>query len=215
MSTIPLTKRQREILDFYEQYTRAHSVSPTLEETASHFGINKVTVFGHVEELRKKGALERFAKNKSRSMVISAVMSAPVGQPSSSPQGSARRLAPRLPLVGSIAAGSPIEAVEYPEELDLSDLVPPGRDCYALRVKGTSMIEDGIRDGDIVLVERRDTARNGETVVAILEGEEATLKRYYREGNRVRLQPANAMLQPIYVDKLDIRGVVVGVVRRY
>jgi repressor LexA len=84
-----------------------------------------------------------------------------------------------------------------------------------LRVKGTSMIEDGIRDGDIVLVERRDTARNGETVVAILEGEEATLKRYYREGNRVRLQPANAMLQPIYVDKLDIRGVVVGVVRRY
>ena len=155
MSTIPLNKRQREILDFYEQYTRAHSVSPTLEETASHFGINKVTVFGHVEELRKKGALERFAKNKSRSMVISA----PVGQPSSSPQGNAGRLAPRLPLVGSIAAGSPIEAVEYPEELDLSDLVPPGRDCYALRVKGTSMIEDGIRDGDIVLVERRDTAR--------------------------------------------------------
>lgn len=206
MSTIPLTKRQREILDFYEQYTRSHSVSPTLEETAGHFGINKVTVFGHVEELRKKGALERFAKNKSRSMVLSApATSAPTKLTST----------PRLTLVGSIAAGSPIEALEHPEELDLADLVPPGRDCYALRVKGTSMIEDGIRDGDIVLVERRDTARNGETVVAILDGEEATLKKYYREGNRVRLQPANAMLQPIYVDTLDIRGVVVGVVRRY
>ena len=201
MTPIPLTKRQREILDFYEEYVRQHKVSPTLEETANHFGINKVTVFGHLEELRKKGALERAGKNRSRGMVLT--------------EQSLQRPAPRLPLLGAIAAGSPIEALEHQEELDLADLVPPGRDCYALRVKGTSMIEDGIRDGDIVLVERRDTARNGETVVAILDGEEATLKRYYREGNRVRLQPANAMLQPIYVDKLDIRGVVVGVVRRY
>ncbi len=200
MTNAPLTRRQRDILDFYEQYSKTHKVSPTLEEVASHFGINKVTVFGHIEELRKKGVMERFAKNKSRGMQIRA---------------SAMAGSTRLPLLGRIAAGNPIEALETPEEIDLADLLPPGRDCYALRVKGLSMIEDGIRDGDIVLVERRDTARNGETVVAVLPDEEATLKRYYQEGGRVRLQPANASMQPIYPDSLEIRGVVVGVVRRY
>jgi repressor LexA len=200
MTNAPLTRRQRDILDFYEQYAKAHKVSPTLEEVASHFGINKVTVFGHIEELRKKGVMERFAKNKSRGMQIRA---------------SAMASSTRVPLLGRIAAGNPIEALETPEEIDLADLVPPGRDCYALRVKGLSMIEDGIRDGDIVLVERRDTARNGETVVAVLPDEEATLKRYYQEAGRVRLQPANASMPPIYPDSLEIRGVVVGVVRRY
>ncbi|MCL4126200.1 UNVERIFIED_CONTAM: hypothetical protein GTU68_011837 [Idotea baltica] len=94
-------------------------------------------------------------------------------------------------------------------------MIPEGRDVYALRVNGNSMIEDSIRDGDLVLIERRDTARNGETVVAILEGDEATLKRYYNEGDRIRLQPANSSMEPIYVDHIHIRGVLIGVIRQF
>jgi len=125
------------------------------------------------------------------------------------------RLPGRISILGTIAAGSPIEAIETPEQLDLQDLLPTDRDVYALRVRGESMIEDGIRDGDLVLVERRNTARNGETVVAILEDEEATLKRFYREKSHIRLQPANASMEPILVNEIEIRGVVIGVIRRY
>ena len=108
-----------------------------------------------------------------------------------------------------------IEAIEAPERLELADLVPKDRDVYALRVSGTSMIEDGIHDGDLVLVERRNHALNGEMVVAVLPGEEATLKRLYRENGGYRLQPANSQLRPVWVDQLEIRGVVIGVVRRF
>jgi repressor LexA len=121
----------------------------------------------------------------------------------------------RVRVLGRIAAGRPIEAVEDAEDLDLQDILPPGRECFALHVRGDSMIEDGIRDGDIVLVEQRTEARNGETVVAVLPGEETTLKRFYRERSRIRLQPANAALDPLYVREVEIRGVVVGVIRRF
>ena len=201
---IPLTRRQREILDFFEAYTAEAGISPTLEEVAQHFGINKVTIFGHVKELERKGALRKVKKGVSRGLQI-------VGsEDESRPQG------PTLNVLGTIAAGAPIETLEEPEALDLADLAPPGKDVYVLRVKGESMIEDSIRDGDLVVVEKRNNAFNGQIVVAVLPGEEATLKRYYEEPDgHIRLQPANASMQPILVRDVEIRGIVLGVIRRY
>ncbi|MEE2939008.1 MAG: transcriptional repressor LexA [Planctomycetota bacterium] len=204
MSTsLPLTRRQRDILEFFKDYVAEQGISPTLEEIAEHFGVNRVTVFGHVAEMERKGVLKRRARGVSRGLEI-------VDQESDEPSG-----APSLPVLGKIAAGAPIETIEEPEQLDLGALIPDGRDVYALEVTGTSMIEDAIADGDIVLIERRETARNGETVVAVLPDGEATLKRFYRENGRIRLQPANSTMEPIYTDDVEIRGVVCGVVRRY
>jgi repressor LexA len=203
-STTPLTRRQRDILDFLRAYTEEHNLSPTLEEIAQHFEVNKVTIFGHVGELERKGVLTRAARGVSRGLRL-----VEQADEQSMPAPPAT-----VPILGIIAAGAPIEALEAPEELFLSDLAPDGRDVYALRVRGHSMIEDAICDGDLVLVERRETARNGETVVAILGNEEATLKRYYREANRIRLQPANSDMDPIYADEVTIRGVLIGVVRQ-
>jgi repressor LexA len=201
----PLTLRQRQILDFYRAYNSEHGISPTLEEVARHFGVNKVTIFGHVSELERKGILTRAARGVSRGLQI-------VERPTEEGTPSASS----VPVLGSIAAGAPIEAIETPgETLELADLLPRDREVYALRVRGRSMIDDGIHDGDVVLVERRSIARDGEMVVAILEGEEATLKRIYREGDGFRLQPANRELQPIVVPKVSVRGVVIGVVRKY
>jgi repressor LexA len=202
VNTVPLTRRQRDILVFLQAYLDEHSISPTLEEIATHFGVNKVTVFGHVRELERKGVITRGERGASRT--LQPVREEPVA---SSPA--------KVCVLGRIAAGSPIEAVEEAEVLDLSTLVPSDRDVYALRVQGDSMIEDAIRDGDIVIVERRDHARDGETVVAVLEDEQTTLKRLYREPTGYRLQPANAALEPLYVQDLQIRGVVIGVVRQY
>lgn len=199
-SAVSLTRRQRDILEFFEQYRREQGISPTLEEIANALGVNKVTIFGHVAELEKKGVLVRAARGISRGLQLAEHDT---------------RSGTKLTILGRIAAGRPIEAVEEAEEIDLADLLPPGRECFALRVQGNSMIDDGIRDGDMVLVERRTEARNGETVVAVLEDEECTLKRFYREKNRIRLQPSNAELKPTYVTSVEIRGVVVGVIRRY
>ncbi len=202
-AAVPLTRRQRDILDFFEQYTAQNGLSPTLEEIAASLGVNKVTVFGHVAELERKGVLMRAGKKgESRSLQI--------------PERARSTANPsELRILGTIAAGSPVEALEDPETLDLLDLTRPGSDCYALRVRGNSMIDDGIHEGDLVLIERRQHAHNGEIVVAILPDETATLKRFYREGNKIRLQPANASLEPRIVDSVEIRGVVLGVVRRY
>lgn len=202
MSHTPITRRQRDILDFFETYTRTHGISPTLEEIAGSLGVNKVTVFGHVAELERKGILVRAAKGVSRGLQLTTPTER-TARPS------------ELQILGTIAAGAPLETLEEPESLDLADLTPPGADCYALRVRGDSMIDDGIREGDLVLVERRSEAHNGEIVVAVLPDETATLKRFYREGAKVRLQPANATLQARIVDSVEIRGVVLGVLRRY
>lgn len=126
----------------------------------------------------------------------------------------ARKNGTNLPLLGEIAAGRPLEAIEEKETIDLGDICQLDRASYVLRVRGDSMIEDGIRDGDYVLVEKRAQASDGETVVAILENNEATLKRFYRQRKRFKLEPANSSLKPIYTEKLEIRGVVVGVMRR-
>lgn len=198
-SQVPaLTRRQRQILDFYRDYSADHGLSPTLEEVARHFEVNKVTIFGHVSELERKGVLARVGPRVSRGLQIVPA-----------------RSATSVPILGRIAAGSPIQAIEEPEELELADLLPHDREVYALRVRGESMVDDGIHDGDLVLVERRQEARNGEMVVAVLGDEEVTLKRLYREGSGFRLQPSNAAMSPILVSEVEIRGVVIGVVRKY
>jgi repressor LexA len=198
--TPPLTRRQHDILSFYRSYSTERGISPTLEEVAKHFGVNKVTVFGHVAELERKGILSRAGRGISRALQI-------VEPPSTARPATVN-------ILGSIAAGRPISALEEPEVFELGELVPPEREVYALRVRGESMIDDGIHDGDLVLVERRSQARDGEMVVAILPDEEATLKRLYREKNGYRLQPANKNMQPIHTPELEVRGVVIGLVRK-
>jgi repressor LexA len=199
-----LTRRQSQILDFYRAYTTENGFSPTLEEVARHFGVNKVTIFGHVAELEREGVLSRAARGVSRGLQV-----VPRNAPDSDVAANA------IPILGRIAAGRPIETLETLEHLEWSDLVPRDREVYALRVAGESMIEDGVHDGDIVLVERRSVARDGEMVVAVLPDEEATLKRIYRENGGFRLQPANAAMSPIHATEVQVRGIVIGVVRRF
>lgn len=194
------TPRQRAILQFIADYQKRHEVSPTLEEIGAEFGVHRVTIFQHVNALENRGALRRTAQ-LARSIEIL--------DPDFLTQ-------PGLPVLGSIAAGRPIEAVELADErIDAADLLPCDGEHYALRVKGESMIEDAICDGDLVVVRRTKQARDGDVVVAILEGEETTLKRYYRQPDgRVRLEPANSSMKPIIVSELEIRGVVTSVIRR-
>jgi len=200
-----LTPKQLHVLTRIRDIRLAYGYSPTMQELADELGISKVTVFEHVEALIKKGALER-DPNKARSLTVSEDVELPDERST------------KVPLVGTIAAGKPIDAVEEREYLDLEALFMPLRrrkhvQMFALRVKGDSMIDEQIRSGDYVICEKRDTARNGQTVVALLENDEATLKKFYREGRRIRLQPANKKYDPIYVKKCLIQGVVVGVVR--
>jgi len=207
--TLKLTPKQQQILLLIRDSQLTRGYSPTLQELADELGVSKVTVFEHVEALIKKGALKR-DPNKARSLELSdnAVLPNEVRNT-------------RLPLVGSIAAGMPIEAIEDSETLDLEELfAPPGAsrtgDVFVLRVKGDSMIDEQIRDGDFVICQRTDTAYNGQTVVALLPDEnEATLKLFYRDKGRIRLQPANEAYEPIWVDHCQIQGIVIGVVRTY
>jgi len=208
LNTPPLTKRQHEILSFYRAYTTENGLSPTLEEVAKNFGVNKVTIFGHVAELERKGILSRAGRGISRALQIVEPAAKHVAK------GGRGASTASVTILGSIAAGRPIAALEEPEVFELADLVPSDREVYALRVRGESMIDDGVHDGDLVLVERRNQARDGEMVVAILPDEEATLKRLYREPGGYRLQPANKAMQPIHTPELEVRGVVIGLVRK-
>ena len=202
-----LTPKQLKILQLIRDCRVRHGYSPTMQELADQIGVSKVTVFEHVEALIKKGALTR-DPNKARSLSIAEGVVVPdEGRPL------------RFPLVGKIAAGYPIEKVEDRDELDLLDIVGPrpGRNgaMFALRVQGESMKDEGIIDGDYILVERADTAGNGDRVVALLPNGETTLKTFYREGDKIRLQPANPDFQPIIVKDCKIQGIVRSVLRKY
>jgi repressor LexA len=197
-----VTPRQLEILRFIRDYRDRSGYSPTMQEIGDHLHLTKVTVFEHVEALERKNALVRGAKHKARSLRVRPEVEFPEDKPT------------RLRLVGRIAAGRPIEAVEDVQTVDLQDLFNRPGDVFVLRVAGESMIDEHIRDGDYVVCERKNTARNGQTVVALLDDGEATLKKLYREKSRIRLQPANPDYEPIYTDKVDIQGVVIGVLRR-
>lgn len=200
--TRPATPRQTEILTYVRDYTHKNGYSPTYDEIAEEFDISKVTVFEHLTILEDRGLITR-EKHKARSLHLAEHLELPDEKPSC------------IRLLGRIAAGSPIEAVQDREVLDLESIFTSPHGVYALQVKGDSMIDDHIDDGDFVVVENRKSAHNGEIVVARLpEDDEVTLKRMYKEKGRVRLQPANEKYEPIYVDNLDLQGVVIGVVRK-
>ena len=198
-----LTKRQKELLDYLAAYVSEHGYAPTLEEIGARFKLSSLaTVHKHLSNLENKGAIRR-TWNHSRAIEL-------VRQPG-------ERLAVELPLLGNVAAGQPIEALENDDSIAVPAEFIRRSNTYVLRVVGKSMIDDGIWDGDYVVVEERPTAENGETVVATVDGE-ATVKRFYHEkGGKVRLQPANESMAPIVVaaKNVEIRGVVVAVMRKY
>ncbi len=198
-----LTERQKEIVDFIRSYRERRGISPTQREICEEFGFSSFgTLQKHIRLLLEKGVLAR-DWNKRRSLVVA---------------GDERRPhAVEIPLFGRIAAGRPIEVVAGDESVTVPELLTRKGENFVLRVTGQSMIEDGVEDGDFIVVNRRGKADSGEMVVAVVGGE-ATLKRYYREGDgRVRLQPANERMTPMYFreDEVDVQGVVVGLMRRF
>ena len=200
-----LTKRQREILTYLGSYSESNGYAPSFEEIAEQFNYNSLaTVHEHLSNLERKGYIKR-SYNESRAIEIL-------------PSDCFVR-AVELPMLGSVAAGMPIEAVTSHETLAVPEgFVRRSGNHFVLRVRGNSMIEEQIRDGDFVVVNERQSADNGEMVIALLNGNSATVKKYYRERDgRIRLQPANEQMQPIYVheDDVMIQGIVVGVLRRY
>jgi repressor LexA len=181
-----ITRRQKEVIDFLSGFTQKNGYSPSYEEIASGLGLS----------------LQR-AHNRSRSIDVL-------------PARSGKKGSDRLPLMGRIAAGQPVEAIETAESISLSDIIG-NREVFALEVRGDSMRDEHIVSGDYVLVERTRTAREGEIIVALIDGADATLKRFYREGSMVRLQPSNTEMSPIYAPaaNVSIQGKVLGVLRKY
>lgn len=202
---ITLYKRQKQILDFIKQYIEKYSYSPTLGEIAESIGVSSLaTVHEHLQALVQKGVIKRFEGAVRGIEVVEQKMS-------SSLKGI------ELPVLGFIAAGQPIMTFTDP---DLSVNVPASmlsgkKRSYVLQVKGDSMIEDGILDGDHVIIEEQTIAQDGDIVVALLDNGLATLKRFFKEPNRIRLEPANAAMEPIYATDVKIQGKCVGVIRRF
>jgi repressor LexA len=196
-----LTRRQKEILGYLKQHIGAFGYAPSLEEIGRHFHLSSVaTVHKHLSNLEKKGFIRR-SWNRSRSVEV--VEDVPAGH--------------EIPLLGKIAAGRPIEAIREGESISIPpNMLGRGR-TYILQVAGDSMVDEGIRDGDYVIVEERKEAANGETIVALLGGDEVTLKKYFRAGKKIRLEPANPRMEAIVVDEGDlaIQGVVIGLLRKY
>jgi len=208
MSPITLYKKQKQILDFISQYIQTNGFSPTLQEIANAMGLSSLaTVHEHLQALEKKDVIKRYDGSVRGIELVDNTFNT---QPNSI----------ELPLVGFIAAGEPIEANENPLATVMvsSDLVSKTKRCFVLQVRGDSMIDMGIMDGDHVVIQQQNTAVDGEIVVALIDNEFATLKTMYKEKNgKIRLQPANQKMDPIYVDakSLQIQGIVTGVIRRY
>jgi len=208
MSPVTLYKRQKEVLTFISQFIQKNNTSPTLQEIADAMDLSSLaTVHEHLATLERKGFIKRYDGSVRGIEVLTEYLD-------TSLQGI------ELPLVGFIAAGQPIEAIENSLETVMvsADLVSKTKRCYVLQVKGDSMIDEGIFDGDFVVIQQQDTANDGDIVVALIDNGFATLKSIYREKNgKIRLQPANSKMDPIYVDAKDlqIQGKVTGVVRKY
>src|SRR5215469_2122330 len=202
----PLTKRQKEILDFISQFIELHGYAPSYRETCDYFKFNSVaTVAEHVESLVQKGYLQKI-NNTSRSiqLVKDEVDIKPTVE---------------LPILGLVAAGQPIETLGmHTETLEVPPFMVGRRDSYVLQVKGDSMIDEGIHTGDYVVVTEKPTPSNGEMVIALINGGEATLKRYYKEADHIRLQPSNSAMEPIIIKPgtdIEIQGIVIGLIRKY
>jgi repressor LexA len=203
--TMPLTRRQKQVLEYLERHILQHGYAPSFEEIAEEFSFRSLaTVHEHLTNLERKGYIRR-DHHASRAIEL---------KPQPGQSG-----ATELPLLGQVAAGEPIEALSSPDTIAVpNEMLPRRGAAYVLRVRGQSMIDDHIDDGDYVVVHNRNAADNGEMVIALVEGTSATVKRYFREpGGWIRLQPANDHMQPIRVheDNLLVQGVVVGVIRRY
>ena len=199
---VHLTKRQRETFEFIRDFLESEGYAPSLEEIASHFGLSSVaTVHKHVQNLVEKRLLRK-SWNRSRSLELVAQGQTGVAE---------------VPLLGSVAAGVPIEAVATSDSIQVPEEMVGTNPCYALRVRGDSMSGDHILDGDLVLLEPRTEARDGETVVALIDRYDVTLKRLHREGDKVRLVPANPDHQPMEfpAEEVEVQGVVIGLLRRY
>ncbi len=200
---LPLTKRQREVFNYISRFIRSKGYSPTLEEIGAGLGLSSLaTIHKHLQNLEAKGLIKR-NWNRGRSIQIVTRFDYPNSV--------------ELPLLGEVAAGKPIEAIEDRRVVSVPQEFLRGKETFVLRVKGDSMIDEHIRDGDFVIVERRNTAENGETVVALLNGNEATVKKFFRDKDSVRLQPANEEMQPIICrpEEIEIKGVVIGLMRKY
>lgn len=203
----PLTKRQKEVLDYVSQYIEIHGYAPSYREIAEAFSLGSVaTVADHVDTLVSKGLLRK-SDNSARSLQL-------VDE-----EDFSEDRAVGLPIMGMIAAGQPIQAMTgHAETLEVPPFMVGTRDSYVLQVKGDSMINEGIFEGDYVVIQEKSNPSQGEMVVALVNGEEATLKRYYKEKDHIRLQPANDAYDPIIVPKstpIKIQGVCIGVIRKY
>ncbi len=198
-----LTKKQSEILNYVLNTLRDEGYTPSYDEIASHFGLSsKATVAEHLATLQTKGYLKLPGSKDGFLTLARGVMD--------------MAKAISLPLAGLITAGKPIEAVETRTPIGVpADLVADPANSYVLRVKGSSMVDEGILDGDYVIIQRNPSPRNGDVVVALLDNAYATLKKFYREPNRIRLQPANITMDPIYVKDVNIQGVVRGLIRKF
>jgi repressor LexA len=199
----PLTKRQREILDYLRDFIQQQGYAPSLEEIGRRFGLSSLaTVHKHLTNLQDKGCIRR-SWNRSRSVEL---LSARTGN-----------RAVELPLLGYVAAGYPIEAISSNETIAVPQDLAGKKDSYVLRVRGDSMVDEQIRDGDFVIVEDRKTADNGEMVIALVGGHRRHVEKTLPRGRRIRLQPANAAMQPIILDpsQVQVQGVVIGVMRKY
>ena len=198
-----LTKRQREIYDYIQSFLEQHGYAPSLEEIAAEFGLSSVaTVHEHIRNLEAKGIIKRDA-HRSRALELT-------------PPGSATAV--ELPLLGQVAAGEPFEAIQSGDTIAIPEHLLGRGETFVLRVRGDSMIDEQVQDGDYLIVERRQTARDGERVVVLIDGENATFKTFYRGPNRtVMLQPANERLEPMELDagRVEIQGVAIGVLRKY
>ena len=208
MSPVTLYKKQKQILDYISQYIQVNGHSPTLQEIASAMGLSSLaTVHEHIQSLEKKGILKRYDGAVRGLEIVDDSFSSSLSAVS-------------LPLVGYIAAGKPIEAIENPlaSILVSSDIVSKTKRCFVLQVRGESMIDENICDGDYIVVQQQDTANDGQIVVALIDNEFATLKKLYREKDgKIRLQPANKKMDPIIVEakSVQIQGIVTGVIRRF
>lgn len=208
-----LTRRQREVFEFIRKFIQDNNYSPSLEEIAGGLDLSSLaTVHKHLTNLAEKGLIRRHW-NRGRGIELVAELN--------TPQIVNLELdaAYRLPIRGTVAAGLPIEAVETDSERLAvpSDMIRNADDTFVLRVRGESMIEDGIHEGDYIIVERTKNARNGQVVVALVKGYETTVKRIYQEGQNVRLQPANSAMEPILAmaKDVEVQGVVIGLMRHY
>jgi repressor LexA len=197
-----LTPRRKQILEFLERYFQQHGYAPTIQEIGRHFHLNSTaTVHKHLTALEQLGLIER-SQHRTRAIEF---------------KNSADESSPEVPMLGKIAAGRPIEAILVPETTYVpKDMLGRGR-IFALQVQGDSMIDEGIFDKDTIVVLTKQTAENGQIIVALVDGQHATVKKFYQEKHRVRLQPANEHHKPLILEpeRVQIQGLVIGVIRRY